>query len=104
LQRRQLGYIRETPHCDMLRIFDLVRWYMSLKQGFNFTFVLSFEFWCRCRAKLHVIIRSEWQEENWAVMIYLVTYLHCTSIPNCRILGGENRAQERRGNDCNTLS
>ncbi|WJX52918.1 hypothetical protein P8452_38978 [Trifolium repens] len=25
LQRRQLGYIRETPHCDMLRIFDLVR-------------------------------------------------------------------------------
>ncbi|XP_004488532.1 chaperone protein dnaJ 49-like [Cicer arietinum] len=24
LQRRQWGYIRETPHCDMLRKFDLV--------------------------------------------------------------------------------
>lgn len=25
LQRRQWGYIRETPHCDMLRKFDLVK-------------------------------------------------------------------------------
>jgi hypothetical protein len=25
LQRRQWGYIRETPHCDMLQIFDLIR-------------------------------------------------------------------------------
>jgi DnaJ family protein B protein 12 len=25
MQRRQWGYIRETPHCDMLRKFDMVR-------------------------------------------------------------------------------